>query len=95
LNCGNIYTTNKLGTFNVKRINDIQNILIPLFDKFPLNGIKYLDYLTFKEAIAIKFDESLSNSEKLQLITDLKDSMNTKRVNFKMPSTHTIRVTPY
>ena len=94
LNCGSIYT-NRLATFNVKRINDIQNILIPLFDKFPLNGIKYLDYLTFKKAISIKLDESLSNSEKLQLITDLKDSMNTKRVNFKMPLTHTIRVTPY
>ena len=95
MNCGNINTTNKIAKFNVKRINDIRNILIPLFDKFPLNGKKYLDYLAFKEAIAIKFDESLSNSEKWQLITDLKNSMNTKRENFQMPSTHTIRVTPY
>ena len=95
LNCGKIYTTEKIAKFDVKRINDIQNILIPLLEKFTLNGTKYLDYLAFKEAIAIKFDESLSNSDKLKLITDLKSKMNTKRVNFEMPSTHTIRVTPY
>lgn len=43
----------------------------------------------------LKFNESLSKSEKLKLITDLKGQMNSKRVAFVMPSTHTIRITPY
>jgi hypothetical protein len=82
--------------FNVKKINDIKNILIPILEKFPLNGVKYLDYLAFKEAISIKYrEDDLLKSNKLKLITALKISMNTKRVTFDMPSTHTIRITPY
>lgn len=96
LNCGNIYITKKMAHFNVKKINDIKNIIIPILDKFPLNGVKYLDYLAFKEAISIKYrEDDLLMSNKLKLITALKISMNTKRVTFDMPSTHTIRITPY
>jgi hypothetical protein len=97
LNCGNIFTHPDLrsASFELNNISDIKTILIPLFDKFPLNGVKYLDYLAFKKAIDIKFDESISKSKKLELITALKDSMNTKRVNFDTPSSHTIRITPY
>lgn len=69
--------------------------LIPLLDKFPLNGVKFLDYLSLKKAIAIKYDLSISKSEKFKLISELKNNMNTKRVDFTMPSTHTIRITPY
>ena len=97
LNCGNIYIRSDLSSasFELNKISDIQTKLIPLLDKFPLNGIKYLDYLAFKEAINIKLDESILKSKKFELITALKDSMNNKRVNFEMPDTHTIRITPY
>ena len=98
LNCGSVFNRTDLrsASFELNKISDIQTILIPLLDKFPLNGVKYLDYLAFKKAIAIKFDKSLSKSKKLELITTLKDSMNSKRVNFEMPSTHAaIRITPY
>jgi hypothetical protein len=95
LNCGTIFLREKTANFYLTKIDDIKTILIPLFEKFPLNGVKYLDYLAFKEAITIKLDDSLSKSKKFELITALKDSMKTKRVNFAMPSTHTIRITPY
>ena len=75
------------------KIRDIQNILIPIFEEFHLNGVKYLDYLAFKEAINIKFDSLKFN--KLELITQKKNNMNTKRVDFTMPSSHTIKITPY
>jgi hypothetical protein len=52
LNCGSIYISKKVVHLNVKKINDIKNILIPVFDKLPLNGTKYLEYLKFKEAVA-------------------------------------------
>lgn len=76
-------------------INDIVTKLIPLFDKFPLNGIKYLDYLAFREAIAIKNSTEGTKDSKFKSILELKTSMNTKRVNFDMPSTHSLRITPY
>lgn len=69
--------------------------MIPLFDKFPLNGVKYLDYLAFKEGIDIKLNEGLSKQQKHELILGLKDSMNSKRVDFEMPFAHKIRITPY
>ena len=75
------------------KIRDIQNILIPILEKFHLNGVKYLDYLAFKEAINIKFYSLKSN--KLELITQKQNNMNTKRVDFTMPSSHTIKITPY
>ena len=96
LKCG---TINKSGdtsvSFNISKIDDLLNILIPLFENFPLNGVKYLDYLVFKEGILKKLDCSISNDEKLELITNLKNTMNTKRESFAMPSDHSIRITPY
>lgn len=95
LNCGNIFIFADYVTFELSKINDIQTKLIPLLERFPLNGNKYLDYLSFKKAIEIKFDESVSKDIKLELITALKNSMNTKRVDFELPNIHSIRITPY
>lgn len=94
LNCGNVYASGKTANLVVTKVSDILNILIPIFEEFPLNGVKYLDYLAFKEAaINIKLD--LLKSEKLDLIAQIKDNMNSKRVNFELPSSHTIIITPY
>jgi hypothetical protein len=80
LNCGNVYTSESTVNFVVTKISDIQNILIPIFEEFPLNGVKYLDYLAFKEAINIKLDSL--KSDKLDLITQIKNNMNSERVDF-------------
>lgn len=97
LNCGKIYTRSdqKSAVFEVTKIDDIKNKLIPFFENFPLNGSKYLDYLAFKKAFEIKLDQSILTEKKLELIVALKEEMNTKRVNFTMPFNHTIRITPY
>lgn len=97
LHCGVISVSHTSGSakFELNSLNDIRTKLIPLFDKFPLNGVKYLDYLAFKEGIAIKLNEGLSKQQKHELILGLKDSMNSKRVDFEMPFAHKIRITPY
>ena len=96
LNCGTISKSGKtLVSFNISKKEDLLNILIPLFENFPLNGVKYLDYLAFKEAILKKLDNSIPLDKKLELITNLKNSMNTKRESFLMPSSHCIRITPW
>lgn len=93
LNCGNVFTSENAATFFVTKISDIQNILIPIFEEFPLNGQKHLDYLSFKEAISTKL-YSLK-SDKLDFIRIIKSNMNTTRADFEFPSSHTIRITPY
>jgi hypothetical protein len=97
LGCGLILSSPAENTarFELNSIHDIVTKLIPLLDEFPLNGIKHLDYLAFKEAIAIKNSADLTKESKYKAIIELKTSMNTKRVCFDMPSSHTLRITPY
>lgn len=93
LNCGNVYISENVATFVVTKLSDIRNILIPIYEEFPLNGSKHLDYLAFKEAINIKLDSL--KSDKLDLITRIKSNMNSTRVEYEFHSSHTIRITPY
>lgn len=74
LNTGIIVNGDNHVAYNISKISDINSILIPLLEKFPLNGVKYLDYLSFKSAISIKLDESFSKEEKLNLISSIKMS---------------------
>jgi len=60
-----------------------------------LNGTKHLDYLAFKQAIQIYKNDAISKTEKLESISLLKNSMNSKREIFQMPEDHTIRITLY
>lgn len=76
LNCGNVYVTGNISSFNLRKLGDIKSNLLPVLEKFPLNGAKYLDYLVFKEAIGIKSDPALSDSQKSELINCLKNQMN-------------------
>jgi len=95
LNCGQIHIGEKAANFYITSTKDISNIIIPLFEQFPLNGTKYLDYLAFKQAVSLNLDTSLSKETRIELISQLCSSMNTQRSDFSMPSHHTIRITPY
>lgn len=89
LGAGRLNTERNTLVFTISKLNDIETILIPLFDEFPLNTTKHLDYLNFKKAFFMfKNRKSSSPSEGLDLqdlysiIIKLKDSMNDKRTNF-------------
>jgi hypothetical protein len=55
LNCGTIqiYNTEDAASFRVGGVNQLQSTILPIFDSFPLNGVKHLNYLAFKEALLI------------------------------------------
>ena len=42
--------------FYLQKAKDLENILFPLLDSFPLNSTKYMDYLIFKKVYYIKKD---------------------------------------
>ena len=50
LGCGRLNTEREVLVFTISQLSDIESVLIPLFEKFPLNTTKYLDYLDFKKA---------------------------------------------
>jgi hypothetical protein len=75
-------------------------LLISIFDKYNLNTSKYLDYLDFKEAFfyyinrANNLDIDCNIAVKNKII-ELKNKMNTSRVNFDRPESSKVIITKY
>lgn len=79
--------TNQSAVFSVNAFNDITSILIPIFQEFPLQTTKYLDFTCFLEASLIKLDMrkvGLKNNESklagFLKLKKLKESMNSRRL---------------
>lgn len=82
--------------FNVTDREGIK-LLISIFDKYNLNTTKYLDYLDFKEAfnLHINKDKDLETKSIKDAIIELKNQMNTNRVNFDRPESSKILITKW
>jgi hypothetical protein len=61
------------------KISDISNIIIPLFEKNPLLGVKLLDYLDWCKIAKLMNEGSHLTNEGLNLIRKIKSGMNTGR----------------
>jgi len=89
LDIGYVYAYIDTQTYIVSNKEGIKK-LISIFDKYPLNTSKYLDYMCFKKAFTL-YDEKEKLTEGLiSQILELKDEMNTKRLDFSMPINHQI-----
>lgn len=96
LGCGRLNTERDVLVFTISQLSDIETILIPLFEKFPLNTTKYLDYLNFKKAFFMfknRKSSALNLPDLLQEIIALKDTMNDKRKDFTLPDSHSVIIT--
>lgn len=96
LGCGRLNTERDMLVFTISQLSAIDTILIPLFEQFPLNTTKYLDYLAFKKCFFMFKNRKTNklNIQDLYLdIIKLKDSMNDKRVNYDLPVDHRIKIT--
>ena len=77
--CGHINIDNRLTKgfkFVISNKKDLLEKIIPHFDKYPLVGSKYLDYLDFKECVLLMQN---SNTANLELILSHKKCMNKAR----------------
>ena len=63
----------------IVKFSDITNIIIPLFDKNPLLGVKLLDYLDWCKIAKLMRDGTHLTPEGLELIKHIKSGMNTGR----------------
>ena len=81
--------------FTVIHREDI-NKLISIFDKYNLNTTKYLDYLDFKKAFHLYYENNRIDKRTLidQLLT-FKKGMNKNRINFNFPKDHNIVISDY
>jgi len=98
LNCGNIRLDRNTYVFKVSSLKDIETIIIPLFQKYPLMTKKHLDYLDFKKAFLVykeRQESRESNNEHRAKIIKLKNGMNDKRINFTLPENHILITANY
>jgi len=76
----NITTTSKVVDFQVTKFSDIVNIIIPFFDKYPIQGQKALDFEDFKKVVEImKINDHLT-VKGFEKILKIKKGMNLNRL---------------
>jgi hypothetical protein len=83
LDCGNYYpsSTREEGNFSITKFSDIELKIIPFFEKYPIHGVKALDFADFcKAGEIIKVKEHLTN-EGLVKIEKIKSGMNINRIS--------------
>lgn len=83
LNIGRVTVdkNNNSCSFIVESYSDIKNVICPIFKSFPLHTSKKLDFENFYEAVLIKNNNKLSDTD-MEKIRSLKSSMNSKREVF-------------
>jgi len=75
----NYYVLNKSVILQITKTSDNVNKIIPFFEKYPISGIKTLDFANFKEvAYIIKNKEHLTEKG-YNKILEIKSNMNQKR----------------
>nr|SNU77826.1 TPA: LAGLIDADG endonuclease [Fusarium oxysporum] len=85
---GNVGTEENLAHFKVTSISEIKTI-IEIFTAHPLNSSKHLDFSGFSAAYRLYTASNQENrNEILQEISSIKESMNSKRTDYKEPLAH-------
>jgi hypothetical protein len=82
LGCGNIYkksNQSKIIDLRVYKFEDITNKIIPFFEKYPIRGIKHLDYLDFVDGAKLMCSGKHLTKEGLEQIRKIKNRMNKNR----------------
>ena len=82
LGCGR-YTSSigqSWGNFEVTKLNDIKEKIIPFLDLYQVKGVKYEDYLDFKRVVDLMDNKVHLTKEGLEEIRSIKIGMNSQRI---------------
>jgi hypothetical protein len=83
LDCGNVYKNREAIDFQVTKLSDLINKVIPIFEKNPIQGEKFVDYLYFIKVVELMKNKIHLTEEGLNQIRNIKVNMNTGRSNMK------------
>lgn len=72
----NVYFHVNSARFEAVNFSDVQDKIIPFFDKYSIQGKKKFDFLAFKQVADIIKSKDHLTSEGLQKILDIKAKMN-------------------
>lgn len=93
LGFGEVRSYRNFSSFTVTRLKDIA-LLLKIFDQYPLQGSKWLNYRDFSKAFDLYLNSD-RGAETLKDILNIKNGMNRLRSDFTMPNDKEIRITPY
>lgn len=79
LDCGKVYSSRETIDFVVIKFSDIKEKIIPLFDKYPIQGVKSKDFEDFKKVAKLMQSKSHLTREGLDQIKKIKAGMNSAR----------------
>jgi len=91
LGAGKVFTYVDKCTFVVSSLKEIQ-IIIDLLTEYPLNSTKLMNFLDFKKAFQF-YTNNTKTEDIVKEIINLKNGMNSKRTEFKMPDFHAPLIT--
>lgn len=66
-----IETSKKMGTFRIRDRKMLKEIIIPIFETYPLLTSKFFSYIKFRDAISVMNNDSLTKNEKNSLILQI------------------------
>jgi hypothetical protein len=83
LNVGTVTleSSRKCCSYVIQDYEQIKSVICPIFNAYPLHTSKRLDFENFFQAVLIKDNKKLSNTD-MSNIVSLKNTMNTKREIF-------------
>lgn len=79
-NIGYTLINGSCAEFTVSKLSDIINVIIPFFEKYPVQGVKALDFAAFCEISKLMEKKEHLNKEGFARILEIKNSMNKNRV---------------
>nr|YP_007475350.1 hypothetical protein H911_mgp01 [Microbotryum lychnidis-dioicae]AGE14564.1 hypothetical protein [Microbotryum lychnidis-dioicae] len=77
--CGTIYESGTMVKFTVLDFSNIWDNIIPIFNKYPVIGVKYENYLDWCEVAKLMHNKMHLTAEGLQRITTITRGMNKNR----------------
>jgi len=81
LKCGTLQTSRHTVELTIVSLEDIINIIIPFFTKYPLQGAKRLDFADFCKVAELMKNKAHLTPEGLDQIREIKSGMNSGRVS--------------
>jgi LAGLIDADG endonuclease len=79
LGCGKLYKYREAVEFRITKFNDLVDKVFPFFAKYPIQGIKFRDYLDFVRIAELMKNKAHITKEGLDQIHKIKSGMNTGR----------------
>lgn len=94
LGIGKVYIYGSSARFVVTNLKDVA-VIIEIFSQYSLNTTKLLNFLDYKKVYEIYTSSRLKTLNIIEQTEEIRSGMNSLRLDFSLPATYKVRITPY